>query len=177
MLLKRPIIVEGPDGAGKTTLLRQLSVDLGFPVHHTGGPALDASHLQQKIWNLHSRKESHLIDRCPHISEPIYAEAEGRKAHLPLSHLTNDLHSLKPLLIYCRLSSVKQMFQSMDKSKKAHKPAEHLAIVAKRYSEIVEAYDSKMAGLSLAKPIKFLKYNWEETPYQSILAEVRKCVG
>jgi hypothetical protein len=38
-------------------------------------------------------------------------------------------------------------------------------------------YDDWMQGFGKSKPLRVVRYNWEETPYRNILEEVQKCVG
>lgn len=154
------IIVEGPDGAGKSTLLKRLERYLGKPVYHTGGPVASKVMFLEKLREAEARMESHLLDRTPHISEPIYARAGSRRTFVPEHELHERLRSRNPVVVYCRLSSMATMFRNMDRGKKAHKSPEHLAEVMRNYKAIVEDYDLTMSGLR-AKGITVIRYDWE----------------
>src|SRR5690606_22916145 len=113
------IIVEGPDGAGKTTLLNQLKTYLDKPVFHTGGPVDSEAMFLKKLQEAEERMGSHLLDRTPHISEPIYARASSRRAFVHEHELHERLREINPVVVYCRLSSLTTMFRNIDQSKKA----------------------------------------------------------
>lgn len=154
------IIVEGPDGAGKTTLLDQLRVYLGKPVFHTGGPVDSEAMFLKKLQEAEEHMGSHLLDRTPHISEPIYARASSRRAFITEYELHERLREINPVVVFCRLSSMTTMFRNIDRSKKAHKSSEHLEEVMRNYKTIVWDYDLVMADLS-AQGITVLRYDWE----------------
>lgn len=154
------IIVEGPDGAGKSTLLKQLERYLGKPVYHTGGPVASEVMFLEKLQEAEDRMGSHLLDRTPHISEPIYARASSRRAFIPEHELHERLRERNPVVIYCRLSSMATMFRKIDRRKKPHKSPEHLAEVMRNYKAIVEDYDLAMSDLR-AKGLTVIRYDWE----------------
>lgn len=154
------IIVEGPDGAGKSTLLKQLERYLGKPVYHTGGPVDSEAMFLKKLKEAEARMGSHLLDRTPHISEPIYARASSRRAFVSEYELHERLRERNAIVVYCRLSSMATMFRNIDRGKKAHKNPEHLAEVMRNYKAIVEDYDSTMSALP-AKGITVIRYDWE----------------
>ncbi len=154
------IIVEGPDGAGKTTLLKQLGRYLGKPVYHTGGPVDSETMFLKKLHEAESRMGSHILDRTPHISEPIYARASSRRAFLTEHELHGRLREGNTVVVYCRLSSMATMFRHIDRGKKPHKSPEHLAEVMRNYKAIVEDYDSVMVNLR-PQGITVIKYDWE----------------
>lgn len=175
MELKRTIIVEGPDGSGKTTLLRQLSSSLGFSAYHTGGPPRDRLDLQQKFHDMRSRAATHIFDRCPHISEPIYSEVADRVPFISEWHMHERLGvEFNPVIIYCRLKSVKSMFDNIDLSDKPHKPAEHLEKVARDYAAVVKAYD-KVFSHPLTG-VHVIQYDWENDSYEKLVERI-KCAA
>lgn len=170
------IIVEGPDGAGKTTLLARLSSDLGRPVYHTGGPPANLEHLEVKLALVAEHSDHFLFDRVPHISEPIYSKATGKETYIPEPRLHDLLEELNPVVVYCRLSSLSTMFESVDREKKPHKPTEHLEDVLRNYKAVVEDYDATMEKLSAKPGISVLKYSWEDDSYPALLEQI-KCAG
>lgn len=158
--MNKCIIVEGPDGAGKTTLLKKLEFYLNKPSYHTGGPVASKAMFLKKLQEAEHRMGSHLLDRTPHISEPIYARASSRRTFVPEHELHERLRRHNPVVIYCRLSSMASMFRNIDRRKKAHKSPEHLAEVMRSYKSIVEDYDLVMSRLP-AKGITVVTYDWE----------------
>ena len=154
------IIVEGPDGAGKTTLLNKLEIYLGKSVYHTGGPVDSETMFLKKLQRAEDHMGSHLLDRTPHISEPIYTRAGSRRAFVPEHELHERLQARNPIVVYCRLSSMATMFRNIDQSKKAHKSPKHMEEVMRNYQAIVEDYDLVMSDLP-AKGVTVIKYDWE----------------
>jgi len=172
MELKRPVIVEGPDGAGKTTLLERLADDLDLPVYHTGGPITTMDQLRKKLADMRKRRRTHLFDRCPHISDPIYAAAANRKPVMD-SEVIRDLLAweFSPVVVYCRRSSVQSMFDSISDSKKAHKSEEHLALVRSRFSMVVQMYDELFQEKTPG--VLVLRHDWEFDSYPELLEKVQ----
>ena len=165
------IAVEGPDGAGKSTLLVRLSHDLHFPVYHTGGPPASREMLHSKLEAVQERANSHLFDRVPHISEPIYSRASGKRMYMMEHDLHQALEKLDPIIIYCRLASMANMFRSIDQSKKVHKPRQHLEEVLQNYKSIVEDYDLTMR--SLPPRVTVIQFSWETDSYPKLLEKIR----
>lgn len=162
------IIIEGPDGAGKTTLLQKLEKYLDKPVYHTGGPVSSETMFLKKLQEAEGRMGSYLLDRTPHISEPIYARASSRRAFISEHALHERLREHNPVVVYCRLPTISAMFRNIDRRKKAHKSPEHLAEVMRNYKAIVEDYDRTMDDL-LAKGITVLRYDWENHDLSSLV--------
>lgn len=158
--MNKCIIVEGPDGAGKTTLLNELKGYLGKPVYHTGGPVDSKILFLKKLQEAETRMGSHLLDRTPHISEPIYTRTSFRRPFVSEHELLERLREKNPIVVYCRLQSMATMFRNIDQGKKAHKSPEHLEEVMQNYKAIVEEYDSVMSNL-LAQGITVIRYDWE----------------
>lgn len=175
MQLKRPVIIEGPDGAGKSTLAKRLAVHLGVEVFHSGGPPMDIKHLQLKMDKIKKNYRSHVIDRTPHISEPIYAPVNGRRVFIPIDVLHKELSDLKPLIIYCRLKSAVDMFKAIDRSKKLHKSPEHLREVMEQYSKVVQKYDADFGVIKNLPGVDVIQYDWNLSPIAKLLGEVEKC--
>lgn len=166
--MNKCIIVEGPDGAGKTTLLKMLQTSLGRPVYHTGGPVDSEAMFRKKLELAESHALSHLLDRTPHISEPIYSRASFRKVFLPEHELHERLKGFSPTIVYCRLASIADMFRYIDRSHKVHKSPEHLAEVMQNYKSIVEDYDRTMESLA-SLGFTVLPYSWESSPITDLV--------
>ena len=175
MELKRPIIIEGPDGAGKTTLLERLAEDMDLPVFHTGGPILTMDQLRKKLEDMRKRRRTHLFDRCPHISDPIYAKAAGRRPVMD-AEIIRDLLAweLSPVIVYCRLEATAHMLELVSGKVKAHKSPEHLAMVQTKYLDIVDDYDNLFADRTPG--VLVLRYDWQHSDYKS-LREKLKCAA
>lgn len=142
--MRKVIVVEGPDGAGKSTLCKELSKELGWPVHHTGGPIYTKEDFWARVYSLNF--ENVILDRHPGVSQVCYGflgwdgitQADGREA----------LRFADPaVVIYCRRKSVDDMLNSIVTSTKAHKPAEYLERVQRTYPRIVEKYDSAFSWI------------------------------
>jgi hypothetical protein len=167
----RPIIVEGPDGSGKSTLVAKLSRDLNLPIHHPGGPPINKDEFMGRLNFYSHNKDKFIFDRAPHISELIYPKAMGRLGVVGASTLHQLLGTLKPVIIYCRRKSMRDMWESIDHSKKAHKSPQHMAEVLAQFKNIVDGYDGLMPTLGC------LVYDWAETPYSDLLKRIQKCAG
>jgi len=171
----RPIIVEGPDGSGKSTLVAKLSRDLNLPIHHPGGPPINRDEFTHRLNFYSQNRDKFIFDRAPHISELIYPKAVGRLGVVGNSMLYHLLESLNPVIIYCRRKSMRDMWESIDHSKKAHKTPQHMAEVLSQFKNIVDGYD---ALLLKAPPVKtIISYDWAEMPYTELLTKVQKCAA
>jgi len=173
--MKRPIVVEGPDGSGKTTLLNRLSRDLNLPVFHTGGPPSSKIMLEQKIKDAVEKSKTHLLDRIPHISDPVYSRISVRNPFISENTLREELKTLNPIVVYCRLASVSEMFKSIDQTKKQHKPKAHLEEVLWRYKSIVDGYDLAFVDIKV-RGIETIHYAWNASNYNTLLERVRCAV-
>ena len=175
MELKRPVIVEGPDGAGKTTLLEKLADDLDLPVYHTGGPNLSMDQLRNRLSDMRKRRRTHLFDRCPHVSDHIYAKAAGRVSPMDKEVIFDLLAwELSPVIIYCRLEATDHMLGLVSDKLKAHKSQEHLSMVRTRYLEIVNDYDELFREKTPG--ILVLRYDWQHDDYVALLEKI-KCAA
>lgn len=159
--MQRTIIVEGPDGAGKSTLVEFLSRGLGRPVRHTGGPRNSLAEAEEALRLVEDRPGG-LFDRCPHISNPIYCEVEGRELHLTRADYRRRLIELEPLVIYCALTNSVKMLKGMARYKKAHKSDEHLAMVESNHYKIVDLYRRDMESYEGKFPIIHYAYDQDD---------------
>lgn len=169
----RPIIVEGPDGSGKSTLVAKLSKDFNLPIHHPGGPPLNKDEFLSRLNFYSQNKDKFIFDRSPHISELIYPAATGRLGVIGKSVLYQLLGVLDPVIVYCRRKNMRDMWESIDRAKKAHKSPEHMAEVLSQFKNIVDGYDDLLD--SAFKNV--IRYDWAEKPYSELLKEVKKCAG
>lgn len=170
----RPIVIEGPDGSGKSTLAKKLSLDLKLPLHHPGGPPINRDEFLGRI-NFYTQNGGKFIfDRCPHISELVYPKATGRLGVLSPSILYSQLERLNPVIVFCRRKNMRDMWESIDRANKPHKPKEHLEEVLKQFKEVIDGYD----GVFKTLPRKsYIKYDWAETSYPDLLEEIKKCAA
>lgn len=176
MQRQRPIILEGPDGSGKSTLAAALSEELGLPVFHTGGPPADETELREKLRNVREGAGRFIFDRTPHISEAVYRRAAQAKPFVDVAQMLRELEELRPVVIYCRLASVSEMYQAISKDKKAHKPQSHLEQVLIQHKAIVDFYDGLMRDLEKRSAATVLRYSWKTDPLRT-LVEAIKCAG
>lgn len=170
----RPIFVEGPDGSGKSTLLRQLSEDLALPIFHTGGPPKTKNELLDRLGRIEETRFKNLFDRAPYISEIIYRTAEGGTLFVPQGALLDRFASLRPLVVYCYLSSPGAMEKQISQSPKAHKSPQHLEMVLRQYPKIIAHYNLIFSVLK--KQILVLPYDWQRDRYSQLL-ETIKCAA
>lgn len=172
--MHRLIVVEGPDGAGKSTLLSRLGEDLGRLVVHSGGPPADMSAWINKlalVWGCVGRLA--ILDRIPHISERVYGPIGGRQMEEGFV-LMRELIEIDPIVVYCRLPSVMEMFGAMDTRPKTHKPIEHTTNVLNNFQTIVRSYDTIIKEC-IDNGIEVIPYSWKDNDYDQ-LVEKLKCV-
>lgn len=174
----RPIVVEGPDGAGKSTLVDYLAKTLGRSVYHSGGPILSKGVLEDLLTATEAALESRtIVDRAPHISEPIYAKAGFRRQFLRAQLMHSRLAEFSPIVVYCRRASLGDMFKSIDRTPKPHKPAKHLEDVLRDYRDLVFDYDKTMIMLPKDHPkIQVIRYDWATSTPSALLRDI-SCVG
>lgn len=178
--MRRMIVVEGPDGSGKSTLLAQLAETFEVEACHSGGPPKTEADWLEKlniIWNLKwraDRGETILVDRLPHISEPIYGGLAGRRFGASSSQLNREIVELGPVIIYCKAISASFMHSRISTKAKNHKPTAHLQWVLQNYPAIVTAYDYKIGSLSGLVPI--VHYSWPNETYDDLLEKL-KCAA
>ncbi len=170
----RPVIVEGPDGSGKSTLVKKLSLDLGLPVHHPGGPPINRDEFLGRVNFYTHNRDKFVFDRCPHISELVYPKATGRLGVLSPSILYSQLELLNPVIIFCRRKNMRDMWEAIDRTNKPHKPKEHLAEVLLQFKNVVDGYDGIFKTLSKKS---YIVYDWAETPYTELLKEIKQCAA
>lgn len=135
------IIVEGPDSAGKTTLAERLGHDLKKTVVHSGGPPKSDQEMLYRVHTLIYRSGHDVIyDRCPIISDPIYAEALGRKSVITRVHAL-ELQWLNPIVIQCRSPTGALTLQAG-----LFDTPEHAAGVAREHERLKHYYDRYFLG-------------------------------
>lgn len=179
--MRRMIVVEGPDGSGKSTLLGQLAETFEVEVSHSGGPPRTHEewlHKLQLIWDLKwraERGETILVDRLPHISEPIYGNLNNRHFHGALQQLDREIVELGLVIIYCKAISTSFMHSRISLDAKDHKPKAHLDWVLKNYPSIVNAYDQRIGSLSGLVPI--VNYSWPTETYKNLLEKLKCAVS
>ena len=178
--MRRMIVVEGPDGSGKSTLLAQLAETFEVEPSHSGGPPKTEAEWQQKlqlIWGMKwraDRGDTVLVDRLPHISEPIYGGLIGRTFCGPLARLDREIIELNLVIVYCKAISASFMQSRISTQAKDHKPTAHLEWVLKNYPNIVSAYDRRIGTLCGQVPI--VHYSWPNETYENLLEKI-KCAA
>lgn len=167
--MPRPLVVEGPDGAGKSTLIQCLNREFPWSsVMHTGGPKTAEECYSMLATTERISKEGFWIfDRVPQISERIYAPLDNRLA-APAPTLQASLLRLNPVVIYCRLKDVQQMFEFISTEKKAHKPPEHLKKVKEGFPRLIRAYDTLMET-EVSPHLPVVGYDWTQDSYTALL--------
>jgi energy-coupling factor transporter ATP-binding protein EcfA2 len=162
--MPRLIIVEGPDGSGKTTLCRYIAGVTKREYYHTGGPPSTKQGMEENLATLRNKHRTHpqglVVDRHPAISDPIYAEVNNRVLLLSKDRLEHAMDELDPIVVFCRIASIREMFMSIDKTNKPHKPVTHLAEVLENYKQVVTMYDKAYsATLARLGPARVWKYD------------------
>ena len=176
--MSRMIVVEGPDGAGKSALVAKLSRDLGRSVDHTGGPTPDRQGWLKKMADLRdAATRPVIVDRIPHISEPIYRPLEGREPFDPPETLLRELVELDPVIVYCFIAPADQMLHMIDRGKKDHKPSDHMKLVIANHRKICDRYSSLMGRLKFEKGMDVFYYDWTRDRYAYLLKDLRSCVA
>ena len=163
------IILEGPDGAGKSTLITRLVKDHGYAVYRSGGPKDEENMLrvvkEMAVLAL-DPTTVYLCDRAPWISELIYSKALGRDPVMPMEFF-NPFFSLPQRIIYCNLNDSVSMLSNMSREFKAHKPAEHTALVVKNYQQVCDLYDELMDEMEAAG-MNVFGYDWMNGSYYDL---------
>lgn len=164
-MLKKPIVIEGPDGAGKSTLIKRLSNDLQVRPHHTGGPSISTKEFRDRITVVYNMKLLRIFDRLPMISERIYRSIDNKPLPISIEEMDHHLQAVDPLVIFCRRKNLTDMYRAIDRTNKPHKPADFTQQVVERYRDVVAAYDKFMSET----PVDVYHYDWEVHDYNSLL--------
>jgi cytidylate kinase len=158
------IVIEGPDGAGKSTLAKNLGEHFKWPIVHGGGPLTNRHEFldraRTKGWN--TPEVPRIFDRVSYISERVYAK-EPLVSSLELNIW---LSKVKPVLIFCCLTSSAEMVRHIFAGPKAHKTIEHLEEVKKNHAEITRKYRFIMA------PLYPINYDWEKCDFRNLLTQI-----
>lgn len=172
------IAIEGPDGAGKTTFAAELAGALGRHVYHPGGPATSEDDFRLRV-TTQERAHNVIHDRLMVISEPIYAGALARStfyavnkaADYYLRNLTEHIY-----ILYCRLSSVNEMYDNIDRTAKSHKTPEHIESMRKQYMHIVDMYDRRMNELCGPEypMVRVMPFNWKINYVEQIIPQIKE---
>lgn len=133
------IVVEGADGAGKSTLVARLARAHGLKPTHTGGPIYSRGELLKKMYLVEQGAEQ-LLDRTPHISNLIYASAEGRDTFLSLDECLARLRVWDPIIIYCYDEDLPLQKARISRDKKPHKSPEYLEKVLNNFDRVYSCY-------------------------------------
>lgn len=119
--------------------------------------------------------QSYILDRTPHISELVYGNMNGRTCFATQEVMMLRLAKLKPVIVYCRLTSDEKMHELISEKVKEHKPEAHLKSVKEEYQGILDRYASVMAHAREATTV--LDYSWDRQLYTNLLKEIKACVG
>lgn len=165
------IILEGMDGSGKSTLAEQLKKDFGYEIYRSGGPKTAEAMVQMldDLEILSFIEKTYVVDRTPFISELIYSQAFGRKPVIDAHELVDywNLSGIK--VVYCNIDQ-EQALANMSREFKAHKPADHTAVVEKQHRLISELYEDLMADME-AQGVDIFEYDWQNLEHYSLLKE------
>lgn len=163
------IILEGPDGAGKSTLITKLASDFGYQIYRSGGPK-DADNMKRVVKEMTSlaldKTTTYLCDRAPWVSELIYSKALGRQPVMPFEFFA-PCFDLPQRVIYCNLNDSVSMLTNMSREYKAHKPAEHTALVVKNYKFICNLYDELIDEME-STGMDIFGYDWINGSYEEL---------
>ena len=158
------IIVEGPDGSGKSTLVRSLVSVLGLHPHHTGGPIRSKGEMITRLAGVSQAVESHpagvILDRHPAISDEIYKSVSGDPLAMNQDMLDGYLLDARPLIVFCGLESMSEMWRMIDRTNKPHKPPSHLDQVLRDYKKVVEGYRASELKWKNLLGDRVRHYNW-----------------
>lgn len=151
------IIVEGFDGSGKSTLANRIGELLGWEVLHTGGPTKDETDVISCLLRSRQRMRQHCVqDRITHISESAYSMlTHPNKAARALDNL-RDIHP-QMTVIYCRPATEFLVQELSAHVRKEWDNDEHMSTVVANARQIIAAYDTIMAVVSLR--VDVLHYN------------------
>lgn len=160
------IILEGPNGAGKSTLAKKLSVDLGFRIHKfTEIPKTKAEWQTNHEKSLELLKEPVIQDRCPAISEWVYAPiVEKRKPFCGLKDVFEIIENLDGdhtnyNMIACARASAKS-----DHERNTNRVIVSYKTLFQCVYRMGQFFDGRIPNY----------YNFETTPYKSVLFEIRR---
>jgi hypothetical protein len=146
------IIIEGPDGAGKSWLVKQLSKDLGIPVHERAvrdrvGPAdtrgdglWQWAHHDVTTW---PRQGVHVYDRHPLVSEYIYGPViRGKSApgfNQPSAHGLRRQMEQRCLLVLC-LPPIEVVLRNIRNEEQMEGVQEHPTQLYGLYESLVSSW-------------------------------------
>jgi hypothetical protein len=158
MRLNRSIILEGPDGSGKSVLRTILTEKWGLPDSgHDGGPPKSA----EDVWERYAWfavQSPTVRDRCPAISDYVYAEVMQRDPKVPLNVSNAWLAVLSPAIIYCRPPEEAILMSAV--IVKPHKPAADVEAVKAQRPKIIQAYDRMIPWIASYCGLPVFYHDW-----------------
>ena len=134
LLVRRNVVVEGPDGSGKSTLAAYLSGALGMPLKLTEGPPKFPGEIQQRC-RRYLDYQGTVFDRHPCVSQPIYAQLRNTVEIVPPA-LMDEFYASDPVMVFCRATNLDRHVV------KIYENPEHVASVEERFHHLVKAYDA-----------------------------------
>lgn len=164
------IIIEGPDNAGKSTLATQLSLALGIPIHHSGGPAQNEDEIVNRAEIVFDNNGHKIFDRVPFISDYVYRTVMQDKpspfTDIKLVHrYIKRMKKQHPVVIFCW--PPKHVMLSLEgHSKSEHETQEHFDRVKAHQHDIVNLYEE------LFKDIPHYKYNYMASALEDQFATI-----
>jgi len=178
-MLKRSIIIEGPDGAGKTRLFTLMTETWELKsAGHDGGPPVDAADSWSRL-AMFAAMSPAVRDRCPAISDPVYSAALNRRTMLSVQDYSKWMREFQPYVIFCRPPT--EVILSAPVEQRLHKPAEFVDQVRASRAAIIAAYDRMLPALLVNAEVKGYLYNWTTDPEGrrlfDTLVEESVCVG
>lgn len=109
-----------------------------------------------------------LYDRVPYISDLVYAFLNARTPVVTSTDVSRFIDTVKPIIIYCRLTSSTEMVEHISMEKKAHKPPEYMEKVKLQHPALCASYDKVMHDLVLHHQAKVLHFNWKKDSRTSL---------